>query len=62
MLVIAEMVLSLKRFHNLLKDVECTDCTGGYGRKMFDLLFAVVRHGQLLVSSSVFQSLEVLTV
>ncbi len=33
-----------------------TDCTSGYGRKMFNLLFAVVHHGQLLVSSE-FSSL-----
>jgi hypothetical protein len=37
--------------------VECTDCTAGNGRKMLNLLFTVVHHGQLLCSSSVFSPL-----
>ncbi len=37
--------------------VECTDCTADNGRKMFNILFTVVHHGQLLCSSSVFSPL-----
>jgi hypothetical protein len=50
----------LKRFSPLpvcTEDVECTDCTSGYGRKMLNLLFAVVHRGQLLFSSSEFSRL-----
>ncbi len=61
MLVIAEMVSFIRKgFHNLLsvlEDVDCTDCIAGYGRKIFNLLFTLVHHGQLLVASSVFSYL-----
>ncbi len=34
----------------MLKYVECRDCTSGFGMKLFNLLFPIVYHGQLLVS------------
>jgi hypothetical protein len=55
--ILQKWFLLLKWYHNLLsvlKDIECTDCEGGYGRKIINLLFTEVHHGQLLVSSSVF--------
>jgi hypothetical protein len=60
MLVIAEKVSSFEKFPQppaCTENVECTDCTAGNGRKMFNLQFTVGPNGQLLVSSSVFSSL-----
>jgi hypothetical protein len=61
MLVIAEMVSFVKRFHNLLSVLKMLNAqtvqrvvTG----KCLNLLFAVVHHGQLLCSSSVFFPLK----
>ncbi len=57
MLVIAEMVSFVKRFHNLLSVLKMLNAqtiqrvvTG----KCLNLLFTAVHHGQLLCSSSVF--------
>ncbi len=57
MLVIAEMVSFVEKVFttsSVLKNVECTDCSAGFCRKRFNLVFAVVHHGQLLLSSSMF--------